>query len=162
MFLCLPPAPPGQRAPRWRHVGSKNKYQTKPWAPRRKQRISKSGRLKGWKWALIACLPRSPVWSRENEPKDRTVDRTHRYSVATIRFRARHWKEQGKPQRPCLLRFLLGPRDCRDSLGAKSKGKEMDKASALEEFLDIITSCPDGGDIRPCRSFCSLGSLARL
>lgn len=57
-----------------------------------------------------------------------------------------------------MLRFLLGPRD---SLGAKSKGKEMDKASALEEFLDIITSCPDGGDIRPCHSFCSLGSLAR-
>lgn len=56
----------------------------------------------------------------------------------------------GKPQRPCLLRFLLGPRDRRDSLGAKSKGKEMDKASALEDFLDIITRCPGGGDIRPC------------
>lgn len=100
------------------------------------------------------------MWSGENDPKDRTVDRTHRNSVATIRFRALQWKEQGKPQRPCLLRFLLGPRDCRDSLGAKSKDKEMDKASALEELLDIITSCPDGGDIRPCQS-CSLGSLAR-
>lgn len=49
-----------------------------------------------------------------------------------------------------MLRFLLGLRDRRDSLGAKSKGKEMDKASALEEFLDIITRCPGGGDIRLC------------
>lgn len=36
----------------------------------------------------------------------------------------------------------------------------MDKASALGELLDIITSCPDGGDIRPVNPV-PLGSLAR-
>lgn len=107
LFLCLPLAPPGQRAPRWGQVGSENKDQTRPWAPRSpgRQGISSQSALRDVSGHYIARLPRPPVWSRENDPKDRTVDGTHRNSVATIRFRALQRREQANPSVPACSEF---------------------------------------------------------
>ena len=88
-------------------MGSENKDQTRPWAPRSpgRQEISSQSALRDVSGHYIACLPRPPVWSRENDPKDRTVDGTHRNSVATIRFRALQRREQANPRVPACSDF---------------------------------------------------------
>lgn len=151
MFLCLPPAPPGQLPPRWGRLGQKTRIRQSPGPSGGSGDQQK--RLKGWSGHLLpAC--RGRLCGQRMIPKtERWIGLTGTLLPPSDLEHSK-WKEQGKPQRPCLLRFLLGPQVRRDSLGAKSKDKEMDKASALfEELLDIITSCPDGGDIRPCRLF---------